>query len=88
MWQSSQIQNVMTDAESDEMPQGRVKNVEMRSLFIPFIPDASGAMVTGGAVELNAFRGRGEDSIMCCRGGKAIVMAVTDDGSAVLLFVP
>lgn len=58
---STEIQNVMMDAESDEMPQRRINgNVEMRSSFIPFISDASDAMVTAGRDdELNAFSGRG-----------------------------
>lgn len=40
------------DAESDEMPCGRVKKkyIEMRSLFILLITAACGAMVTEGGV--------------------------------------
>lgn len=60
---STKIQNVMMDAESDEMPQRRINgNLEMRPSVIPFISDASDAMVTAGRDdELNAFSGRGGD---------------------------
>ena len=50
------------------------KKVAMRSLFIPFIREASGChgyrrRSRGRDVELNAFRGTGEDSVDLAGGG-------------------